>query len=351
MEDLYMSEEKPTEEKPGGEKRTKKDIWDILKSLGPAILAAMVGIMGGWYNLQQTKLNKATERRQVYTTITTERENSDNTIRAKMFEMLINSMFSKGVGTTSANPNDVTAIEKQVMFLDLLSRNFDTVDVKPLFEDLDNDLTKKIYDEKNYSVMQRGDFFDIRYELRRIGRDLSVKQLNALASLPGSVVQNFTLLKDKDGNIQVIKDESVTNGNNLKIPVDVKTNDILDGEVDISLEYTKSKSSDPSFKAPTFSVSFYDLPYIDNSVIDKEMRVGVILTKYVNTHDLDFFSERLDKKLLKDYQDLKDGGITQLAEMKIIKFPSKYIGNRDRPYLQQIIEDLVGDQEEKTAAN
>jgi hypothetical protein len=344
MEDLYMSEEKPTEEKPAGEKRTKKDIWDILKSLGPAILAATVGIMGGWYNLQQTKLTKATERRQVYTTITTERENSDNTIRAKMFEMLINSMFSKGVGTTTANPNDASAIEKQVMFLDLMSRNFDTVDVKPLFVDLDNTLTKKIYDEKNYSVTQRGDFFDIRSELRRIGKDLSVKQLNALASLPGSVVQNFTILKDNDGNIQAIKDESVTNGNNLKIPVDIKTNDILDGEVNISLEYTKSKSSDPSFKAPSFYVSFYDLPYIDNSVLDKDMRVGVILTKYVNTHDLDLFSERLDKKLVKDYQDLKDGGITQLAEMKIIRFPAKYIGNRDRPYLQQIIEDLVGDQ-------
>ena len=69
-----------------------------MKSLGPAFLAAVVAVMGGWYNLQQTQLNKASEMRQVYTNIMTERESSDNTIRAKMFEMLINAMFAKGFG-------------------------------------------------------------------------------------------------------------------------------------------------------------------------------------------------------------------------------------------------------------
>jgi hypothetical protein len=351
-----MAEEKHTEEK-----REKKDIWDILKALGPAILAAVVAVMGGWYNLQQTQLNKASEMQQarlnkdsqmqqVYTNIMTERESSDNTIRAKMFEILIGSMFEKGAGSAATNPNDVTTIQKQVMFLDLLSRNFDTIDVKPLFENLDQNLTKKIYDEKDYSAAQRGDFFDTRSELRQVGRLLSVKQLNALASLPGSVVQGIVLLKDKDGNIQAIKDESVSNGNGVKIPVDIKCNEIYDGTVDISLDYTKSKSSDQSFKAPAFGVSFYDLPYIDNSVLDLDMRVGVILTKSVSIRDFDMFSDRLDKKLIKDYQDLKDGGITQYAELRIIKFPAKYIGNRDRPYLQEIIQELIGGQKEETAA-
>ena len=79
-----------------------------------------------------------------------------------------------------------------------------------------------------------------------------------------------------------------------------------------------------------------------------DMRVGVLLTKYVSISDLDLFRDRLDKKLIKDYQDLKDGGIAQYAELRIIKFPVKYIGNRDRPYLQEIIQNLVGDQKEKT---
>jgi len=257
-------------------------------------------------------------------------------------------MFEKGIGSTTANTGNMAAVEKQVMFLDLLSRNFDTVDVKPMFEDLDNDLTKMIYNEKDFSQTQRGNFFDTRSELRRVGKNLSVKQLNALASLEGSVVQGVVLLKDSEGNFQVIKDESVSNGNGEKIPVEIKPNDIFDGTVDISVEYTRTKSSDPSFKAPSFAVTFYDLPYIDNSVIDKDMRIGIILTKFVQIRDLDLFSDRLDKKLLKDYQDLKDGGISLYAELKIVKFPAKYIGNRDKPYLVDIINELGGEQKEKT---
>lgn len=330
------------EDKKAQERPEKKDIWDILKSLGPAILAAVVAIMGGWYNMQQAQINKASEMRQVYTNIMTERESSDNNIRAKMFEMLINAMFSKGFGSGSVNPDDVRGIKQQVMFLDLLSRNFDTVDIKPLFEDLDHELTRKIYSDNGYSAGQKGDYFAMRSELRRVGRNLAVKQLNALASLPGSMVQGIVLLKDQEGAVQVIMDESASNGNGSRIPVEIKCNDITDGMVDISLEYTRSKAADKAFKAPSFIITFYDLPYIDNSVLDMDMRVGVLLTKYVSIRDLDMFKGRLDRKLIKDYQDLKDSGITQYAELRIIRFPAQYIGHRDRPYLQEIIQDLLG---------
>jgi hypothetical protein len=76
------------------------------------------------------------------------------------------------------------------------------------------------------------------------------------------------------------------------------------------------------------------------------MRVGVVLSKYVAIVDLDKFRDRLDRKLLKDYEDLKGSGISQYAELRIIKFPAKYIGNRDRPYLQDIMQNLLEEQKE-----
>jgi hypothetical protein len=328
------------------DKKTKKDIWDILKSLGPAFLAAVVAVMGGWYNLQQAQLAKSAERQEVYTKIMAERESSDNDIRAKMFDMLFKAMFAQGVGASALKPGDIEGIKNQVMFLDLLSRNFDTVDVRPVFEDLDKDLTRKIYDDKAFSYNQQGDYFAIRAELRRIGKNLALKQLNALASLPGTVVKDVTLLEDKDGNIQTISDDSDANSGPDGIPVEVKADGIGDGAIDITLEYKKTKAGDKSFKAPAFQITFYDLPYIDNSVIDKDVRVGVVLTKYVSTRDLGLFRDRIDRKLLKDYQDLKDGGIAQYAELRILKFPASYVGNRDRPYLQEIMQDLKGDRKE-----
>ncbi|MEN6320989.1 MAG: hypothetical protein ABFD82_19815 [Syntrophaceae bacterium] len=335
-----MSEEKPQ----------KKDIWDILKALGPAIIAATVAIMGSIYSYQQAQMNKASEMREVYTKIMTERESSDNSIRAKMFEMIFNAMFAKEASAIS-NSENIHFIKQRVMFLDVLSRNFDTVDIKPLFEDLDRELTKKIHNDKAYSDSAQKDYFAMRSELRRIGRNLSVKQLNALASLPGTEVKSIVLIEDKDADLQVMQDDSNSDGNGDTIPVEIKPQGLGDGRVEIALEYQKTKASDQGFKAPSFIITFYDMPYIDNSVLDKDMRIGVVLTKYVATKDLDIFRDRIDKKLIKDYEDLKASGIAKYAEIRLIKFPAKYTGHRDRPYLQEILQDLIEDQEAKGFAN
>jgi hypothetical protein len=342
-----MSEEQP---KKSEEPPKKKDLWDILQALGPAIIAATVAIMGSVYSYQQAQMTKASEMREVYTKIMTERESSDNSIRANMFQMLINAMFSKEI-SISSNPDNIRLIKQRVMFLDVLSRNFDTVDIKPLFEELDGELTKKIYNDKAYSDSSQKDYFAIRSELRRIGRNLSVKQLNALASLPGTVVKSIVLIEDKDANLQVMQDENTSNVISDNIPVEIKPQGLDDGKVDIALEYQKTKASDQNFKAPSFIITFYDMPYIDNSVIDKDMRVGVILTKYVSTKDLDNFRDRIDKRLIKDYEDLKASGIVKYAEIRLIKFPAKYTGHRDRPYLQEILQDLIEDQKDKGSAN
>jgi hypothetical protein len=320
--------------------KPKKDFWDIIQALGPAIIAATVAVVGTMYNHQQAQIAKASEMREVYTKIMAERESSDNNIRANMFGMLFNAMFEKEAGL-KGGPTNTRAIKQQVMFLDLLSRNFDTVDIKPLFEDLDIDFTKKVYNEQ-YPAEFRGDMFAMRSELRRIGKNLSIKQLNALASLAGSEVRSVVVMEMEDGSIQAIPDEP-PQGKKDDFPVEVKPEQMQDGVIDLTLDYMKSKASDQGFKAPSFYITFYDLPYIDNSVLDKDMRVALVLTKFFNVSDLDYFRSRLDRRLVKDYQDMKDGGIRKYAEIRIVKFPAKYTGHRDRPYLQEILQDLVED--------
>jgi hypothetical protein len=135
----------------------KKDLWDILQALGPALIAAAVAVIGSVYSYQQAQMTKASEMREVYTKIMTERENSDNNIRASMFQMLFNAMFDKDINSADT-PDNVNQIKKRVMFLDVLSRNFDTVDIKPLFEDLDGELTRKMYNDRSYSDGAQEDY-------------------------------------------------------------------------------------------------------------------------------------------------------------------------------------------------
>jgi hypothetical protein len=320
--------------------KQKKDFWDIMQALGPAIIAATVAIVGTMYNHQQAQIAKASEMREVYTKIMAERESSDNNIRATMFGMLFNAMFQKE-GGLKGEPTNIRAIKQQVMFLDLLSRNFDTIDIKPLFEDLDNEMTKEVYDEK-FPADLRGEMFLMRNDLRRIGKNLSIKQLNALASLNGSEVRRVVIMQMDDGSIQVIPDDT-PDGKADDFPVEIKPEVMHDGVIDLTLDYKKSKAADQGFKAPSFYITFYDLPYIDNSVLDKDMRIALVLTKFFNVLDLEKFRSKLDRRLLKDYQDMKDSGISKYAEVRLIKFPAKYTGHRDRPYLQEILQDLVED--------
>ena len=319
----------------------KKDFWDIIQALGPAIIAATVAIVGTMYNHQQAQIAKSSEMREVYTKIMAERESSDNNIRATMFGMLINAMFQKE-GGLKGGPTNTRAMKQQIMFLDVLSRNFDTVDIKPLFEDLDNEMTKMIYNGTTLSYTQRGQIFSMRADLRRIGKNLSIKQLNALASLTGSEVRSVVVIQMEDGTMQVIPDEPPKDKTD-DFPVEIKPEQMQDGVIDMTLDYKKSKAADQGFKAPSFYITFYDLPYIDNSVLDKDMRVAFVLTKFFNVKDLSEFRDMLDHRLIKDYQDMKDGNIAKYAEVRIIKFPAKYTGNRDRPYLQEILQDLVDD--------
>lgn len=317
----------------------KKDFWDIIQALGPAIIAATVAIVGTMYNHQQAQIAKSSEMREVYTKIMAERESSDNNIRATMFGMLFKAMFEKETGLKE-DPSTLHAIKQQIMFLDLLSRNFDTIDIKPLFEDLDTTMTKRLYNDAGLSSEQRGQIFVMRSDLRRIGKNLSIKQLNALASLSGSEVRRVVIMQMEDGTMQAIPDEP-PEGKTDDFPVEIKPEQIHDGVIDLTLDYKKSKITDQGFKAPSFYITFYDLPYIDNSVLDKDMRVALVLTKFFNVKDLSTFRDMLDRRLLKDYQDMKDGGIAKYAEVRLIKFPAKYTGHRDRPYLQEILQDLV----------
>jgi hypothetical protein len=339
----------------------KKDFWDILTALGPAIIAAVVAVLGikyndqqasnaRLYNIQQAAIARSSGTRQVYTNIMAQRETSDNSIRATMFAMLFKGMFGEDlVGNQSKKGADgISTIKHRIMFIDLMSRNFDTIDIKPLFQDLDHELTKKLYDT-SISAQQLGDLFAMRRELRRIGRNLSIRQLNALASLPGSEVSRYVVdLKSATGELHAMPAEiPLSDSNGTSLPLEIKPDGISDGVVGLTLDYRKGSTSESSFKPPSFDLTFYDLPYIDNKVIDKDMRLGVVLSKYFEIGDLDRFRDRLDRHDIKDIEDLKEDGISHYAEFCVIRFPAKYIGNRDRPYIQDIIQALLEEQTEE----
>ena len=135
-----------------------------------------------------------------------------------------------------------------------------------------------------------GIYLTMRSELRRIGRNLSIKQLNALAALHGQRGVEVCDFKESYRRTPGRAGCTLIEQQRRRLcPSRSCPRIISDGMVDITLDYRKGTTSDSTFKPPSFIITFYDLPYIDNKVLDKDMRLGVVLSKYVETGDLDRF--------------------------------------------------------------
>lgn len=120
---------------------------------------------------------------QLYAQIMSQREQSDSTLRAQMFDSLIKSYLG---GKVEKDP------DKQIVYLHLLALNFqEFFDAKPLFEELD----KKLPEEK-------------REELRKIAKKIASKQV-ALLTRPEDEIPDLSLT--------LVEGEGKTNQDEFKL--------------------------------------------------------------------------------------------------------------------------------------
>ncbi len=169
------------QKEPGVLRQEKaKDFWDKLRAVGPLIVALAVSALGGWYGYKQVELQvkaqsfqreqeEKTRREQVFIELLSQRERSDNRLRGTMFNTLFDAYFGETITDTETSEIDPKQVKRQIMFLDILARNFETIDIKPLFEDLDEHLTRAIYD-MSLPIEKRRCCFRQRERLRHVGR-------------------------------------------------------------------------------------------------------------------------------------------------------------------------------------
>ena len=111
-----------------------KDKWDkieILTKFLPAIMVALIAILGNYY-LQNKQ--KADTNLKLYTQLLANKENSENTLRKDMFFEMLKSFLSPEK-STEGGEQTITKIREKLFSLELLARNFhESLDMKPLFK-------------------------------------------------------------------------------------------------------------------------------------------------------------------------------------------------------------------------
>src|SRR5437899_5657706 len=138
-----------------------KDVWDkasIGIDLFYKVVILIIGsVAAALFYYFQDKQNQS----HYFADLMAQRENADSQLRAQMFKTLFDAYFANKLQTAAIHPRapsgdafagsrrtrtergvstQLTDLKRQTMFTDLLSRNFEDIDVRPLLEDIDAQL-------------------------------------------------------------------------------------------------------------------------------------------------------------------------------------------------------------------
>jgi hypothetical protein len=335
-----MAEER--EEKEA--KDPKRDLWGKFESF--AKIVAAVGVSIGSIAIPYIigKTSEQSRRAQVYMQVMSEREKADTAIRQEMFKTLLANYLGRFEDNATENEE---SFRKRIMFLDLLNLNFqEYLNARPLFEDvyLRLERAKKKGSGKEYETWRK-----LQEELFRVAKNLASSQAAMLTQSGLSrtfnltkgkavcirlySVENLVELTDKfekepllDRKTESCSDASVQNSQRMdkgSPAIDVELEEVNEASVRVKVTpYQESfKNGTLNFvqalKPIKFEVSFFDLPYMDNTRLFDGSRFALLLS-------------HVDKK-------------EEAAEINAIIFKGEFMSLRDRPFFEEMLQKLNKD--------
>ena len=262
---------------------------DIVAKLLPGIGAIIAGVLIPLVihiNAERSRSN------QLYAEIVSQREMADTELRAKMFEILMNFFYG--------DPDKLSTGEKLTL-LRLLALNFhEFFDLKPLFEGLESRLNA-----------------ENKLKLRNIAKEIIGKQEAMLSHIrEGAVFERILYRGEAKGIMVPPEDQKAYRGHRLGIVLEKigKNNDYIYLRIIDLPEKNRDIAENVEIK---FEANFYDMPFIDNTKLFNTTRFAVIL-----------------KEILLNQNKEK------AARIKIFFFPETYMSGRDRPYLDEMLQQL-----------
>ena len=264
-------------------KQESKDLIELVAKIVTAASALIAGIaIPVVLNYNEGKNRQS----QLYVQIMSQREQSDSALRERMFNALISSYFGKEVSTDP---------EKQIMFLNLLTLNFqEFFDAKPLFEDLDGKL--------------KG---ESRRKLQKIAREVADRQINML-NKPSHKPIELMLCGEQQDDCQNIN-AFIVNGPQRTYRFNVELLDVGTSAVSVRVSPAQEGAQTESFdfKPIEFEVSYYDTPFMNNTRLVDGSRFAITLKN--------------------------SDPAAKMAVLKIVIFPDEFMSLRDRPYFDEIL--------------
>ena len=280
-----------------------KDRWDKLGvflhpvgGLLTAISVAAVGLAGSQViDRQQTQSTNA----RLYSELMSQRELAESTLRKDMLVSVIQSYLAPQAGS----------IEAHLLQLELLAYNFhDSLNLKPLFVDLSRQLRKgkgpereeeykrltriarEIADRQRFALELRGDSFRRMIDLQEL----------AAAGSAGLALDPATVTVERiqsDINLRVLRANPALE--TVQVRLEVRPGAVEGGPV-------------PEVTRTEFEVGFFDFPMIDSTHLANGQRCAILLSAFGQ----------------------------DTAELTSVCFPGEYASLKDRPYYDEVVDQL-----------
>jgi hypothetical protein len=295
------------------EQKERRDIWDklavILQSGGgllTAVTVAILGFFGSNYLKDRESAETASRERmqateaniRIYTELMSRREEAESALRKDMLVSMIQTFLRQPTGS----------LDEKVLNLELLSYNFhESLNLKPLF----------IYIDKQIQASQgaaKKEQFD---RLHRVATEITRKQmlvlegagakfdrvidLDSLRRNPGGfTLEGATLTLDGIArDFSLVAQEADVKRRELKLRLEVRTTSDTLGNVETN--------------SAEFWVGFFDFPMIDNTRLDHDQRCAVVLNAFEDAS----------------------------ADITIAFFPGSYASLKEKPYYQEVVQNLM----------
>ncbi len=295
------------------EEEKSKDIWErlgfILQSGGGLITAITVAILGfiGSNYLKDREIADTASREKmqanetnvrVYTELMSRREEAESALRKDMFVSMIQSFLRPGSAS----------LDEKVLNLELLAYNFhESLDLKPLFLYIDRQIQAS-------SDPRKKQYFD---RLHNLASEITRKQMLVLegAGAKFDRIVDLDELRKTPGGIPLDEGTLTLEGVTRHFSLIVERADRRTYELKMRMEIRTDKDTSGAVETSSveFWTGFFDFPMIDNTRLGHDQRCAVVLNAF------------------------EDGS----ADITLAYFPGSYASLKEKPYYEEVIENLM----------
>jgi len=336
-----------------------KDKWDIFEILARPISAALTALaiaaIGYFGNDAITRVNNKQEETRaiiadreqdarLYTQLLSRREESESALRKDMFQQIMEGFFDgpkdNEVNVEQKDSDINNGISKKILRMEMLALNFgDSLSLGPLFAEMSKDVGRILRTNKKKFDNWKFDAAKHQKRLQGLARRVAAAQLSTIVPKGETITATIPFP-------QIEKPESSTSEEwQYTWPDDYQADsaeerpdgDLLIGDITRSItiqlrnaNYGKKTvqvnliiedlDEDNADKEPTeidFTLDYFNFPLIDNTRLSDNERFAIVL------------------------EDFNRGELI----LKGVLFPGVYASQRDKPYLNEAIQDLKIQQE------